>query len=139
MAVELVPLCEVSVVLRDPIDVGIGPAGWRMIFEVEAARVRGERLNAELRGRAAADWLAVTGTTGALDVRATFETDDGAVVFAHYLGRTDLSRGPGASPIYVAPVFETGDPRYAWLNTLQAVGKGVLTGNHLEYEWFEVR
>ena len=40
---------------------------------------------------------------------------------------------------YVAPVFETGDPRYAWLNAVQAVGKGKLTlaadGGRLDYEF----
>ena len=42
-------------------------------------------------------------------------------------------------PIYVAPLFETGDPRYSWLNSIQAVGKGLLDGNRLSYEWFEAR
>ena len=29
--------------------------------------------------------------------------------------------------------------RYAWLNTVQAVGKGELDGSNLTYEWYEVR
>ena len=42
--------------------------------------------------------------------------------------------------IYVAPRFETGDERYAWLNRIQAVGKGILNQDlSLEYEWYEVR
>ena len=41
---------------------------------------------------------------------------------------------------YVAPRFETGDERYAWLNGIQAVGKGILYENlSLDYEWYEVR
>ena len=83
--------------------------------------------------------MTIVGTVGTLDVRICFETEDGAVIFAEYCGRTDVSRGPGASPIYVAPRFETGDPRYAWLNVVQAVGKGTLDGSHLSYEWYEVR
>ncbi len=79
--------------------------------------------------------MTVAGTVATLDVRATFQTDDGAIVFAHYRGRTDL----GNRTIYVAPVFETGDERYAWLNTIQSVGKGSLEGTKLGYEWYEAR
>lgn len=139
MGIDLVPLCQLDVVLRDPIDVGAGPAGWRMVYEVAEATVTGERINGRLRGRAAADWLLIGGTTGMLDVRATTETDDGAVIYTHYCGRTDLSGGPGSSPVYVAPVFETGDERYAWLNCIQAVGKGQVDGSVLRYEWYELR
>ena len=38
---------------------------------------------------------------------------------------SDMSR-PG--PVLTAPRFETGDPRYAWLNTTQAVMKGRSNG-----------
>jgi hypothetical protein len=139
MSLELIPLCTVAVTLRDPIAVGGGPAGLRMIYEVEEATVTGERLNGRMVGSASADWLTISGTTATLDVRATFESDDGAIVFAQYSGRTDISGGPGASPIYVAPRFETGDERYAWLNSIQAAGKGTLDGSALTYEWYELR
>jgi hypothetical protein len=94
---------------------------------------------ARMKGQAAADWLLVGGTTGMLDVRVTIETNDGANIYSHYTGRIDVSGGPGAAPIYVTPVFETGDERYAWLNTIQAVGKGNVDGNRLQYEWYELR
>ncbi len=86
-----------------------------------------------------ADWMTISGSVGNLDVRAAFETDDGAVIFSHYTGRTAIDGGSGPQLIYVAPVFETGDERYAWLNTLQAVGKGMFDRSHLTYEWYEVR
>lgn len=138
MAIELIPLCEVDVTLAEPIMVGPGPAGMRVIGEVLAARATG-RLTGSLKGRAAADWLLLQGTVGLLDVRVTLETDDGAVIFAQYNGRMDLTDGIGGRPVYVAPTFETGDPRYAWLNLIQAVGKGRLSGTALHYEWYEVR
>ena len=118
--------------------VGNGPAGVRLVVEVESMHFTSDRLRGELVGGAAADWVTVVGTVGTLDVRATIRTDDGAIVFTHYQGRMDLSNGPGTSPIYVAPVFETGDERYAWLNTVQAVGKGTVNGTELVYEWYEV-
>ena len=38
------------------------------------------------------------------------------------------------SSIRTAPLFETSDPRYAWLNTLQAVGIGGCEGLIVSYE-----
>lgn len=68
------------------------------------------------------------------------------------------SRGPGPSPslrsasvsiellplcaidiTLGAPTFEVSDDRYAWLNTVQAVGRGQLDGSRLVYELAEVR
>ena len=137
MAIDLVPLCSLDVTLAAPIVVGNGPSGRRMIFEVVSGRITGDRLQGRSKGQAAADWITIVGSVGTLDVRATFETDDGAIVYVQYGGRTDVSQ-PGA-PIYVAPVFETGDERYAWLNRIQAVGKGLLDGSELHYDWYEVR
>jgi hypothetical protein len=102
---------------------------------VASARVSGERLSGKAHGQASGDWVTLTGTVATLDVRATFETEDGAIVLVQYRGRTDIAEGT----IYVAPLFETGDPRYAWLNSVQAVGKGRLDGTQLTYEWYEVR
>ena len=39
-------------------------------------------------------------------------------------------------------VFETGDPRYLWINKVQAAGKGVLSVDkttRLDYEIYELR
>jgi hypothetical protein len=41
--------------------------------------------------------------------------------------------------VYAAPLFETGDERYAWLNRIQAVAKGTLDGPTLTYEIAEMR
>jgi len=139
VTLELVPLCALDVTLAEPIMVGEGPAGLRLIYEVLELTVEGDRLQGTMLGRAGADWVTVSGTVGTIDVRCTIETHDGAIVLVQYHGRTDLSAGPGNSPIYVAPRFETADPRYGWLNAVQAVGKGALDGSRLRYEWYEVR
>jgi hypothetical protein len=136
MPLELLPLCTLDVQLADPITVGEGPSGLRLVYEVLDATVDGERLRGKLKGRAAADWVTIAGPVATLDVRASFETHDGAVVFVQYRGRLNVGTG---GPIYVAPLFESGDERYSWLNGIQAVGKGELNGNLLHYEWFEVR
>jgi hypothetical protein len=133
---ELHPLCTAEAELADPITIGAGPAGVRLVYEVLGATFTGDRLRGTLKGRAAADWVTLSGPIGTLDVRLTVETHDGAFVFVQYRGRLNVAAG---GPIYVAPLFETGDERYSWLNAVQAVGKGELSGSLLRYEWFEVR
>ena len=140
MTIELVPLTTATIQLKDPIVIAGGPSGTRMIVEVESAVLEGERLSGKLRGSAAADWLTVgPDATGTLDVRITFETDDGAVIFVQYGGRLDLAKPLGEAPLYTAPLYETGDERYAWLNKVQSVGKGALDGQTLTYEIYELR
>lgn len=133
---ELVPLCRVDLELGPPTIVGKGPSGQRVIVDVLALTLTGDRLNGTLKGQAA-DCLTVVGATATIDVRATIETDDGALIFVQYRGRSDVTGGVGAAPMYVAPMFETGDERYQWLNHIQAVGKGLLS--ELRYDWFELR
>lgn len=140
MTMELIPLCSIDILLAEEhIIVGEGPSGLRVIAEVQSLTVTGERLSGSIKGTAAADWLTIVGTVGTVDVRATIETDDGALVYLTYGGRMDLSKGQGGAPVYSAPRFETGDERYAWLNLVQAVGKGEIDGHHLVYEVAEVR
>jgi hypothetical protein len=142
MSIELVPLCTLRIQLKPPIEVGTGPAGNRLIFEVATVKLEGDRLNGEMMGSAGADWLLVGPEgTATLDIRASFRTDDGAIVLAQYMGRADLSGGLNFPlTIYVTPRFETGDERYAWLNRIQVIGKGVVQEDlSLDYEWYEVR
>lgn len=140
MGIELIPLCTASITLKDPMVLPNTPSGMRTILEVAAAKLEGERLSATLKGAASADWATIgPDMTCSLDVRFTFETHDGALVFMYYGGRIDLSKPLGESPVYAAPLFETGDDRYAWLNRIQAVAKGTLDGSNLTYEIYEMR
>jgi hypothetical protein len=136
-ALELRPLCTVELELEPAEVIGEGPSGMRMIVGISSMKVSGDRLNAHLKGRAAADWFTIVGTAATIDVRATLETHDGGLIYVQYRGRSDVSNGIGSGPMYVAPTFETSDERYQWLNHIQAVGKGEL--KTLRYEWFEVR
>lgn len=139
MGIELVPLCTIHLTMGEQLFVGEGPAGLRVVVEAAGGTVEGERLSGRIRAGSTADWLTVVGTVGTVDVRATVETDDGSLVLVTYRGRTDLTDGPGAAPIYMAPTFETGAPHLAWLNLVQAVGKGTLVGDDITYEVHEVR
>lgn len=117
------------------------PFGGRLIVDVTGARVEGPRFRASLVGTAAADWVTVAadGKTGALDVRATLRTDDGALIFSEYRGRVRFG-ADGLHQVFTSPRYETGDPRYAWLNGLQCVGKGISNAreNWLRYRLYAV-
>jgi hypothetical protein len=136
---ELVPLGTMTATLRKPYLLPKTPVGDRLIYEVESGAFEGERLRGVMHGTSTADWLTIgPDGTATLDVRSVLLTDDGAYVFLHYSGRVDVSNGSGA-PLYAAPLFETGDDRYRWLNRVQAVAKGVLDGLVLTYEVCFVR
>lgn len=132
MTLELVPLCTATVSLADTIMV----SPTMVIGEVTGVTLEGDRLTGSMKGNAAADWLRIQPEGfGIVDVRVTFETHDGAVIFAHYTGRLHLS----TMTVYVTPQFHTGDDRYTWINSIQAVAKGTFEDEKtLVYEMFEL-
>ena len=139
MTIELIPLGTADVGIS-PIMMPGGPLGTRVTVEITSVDCRGERLRAKLKGAAAADWAVVSPAgIGLMDVRLTLETDDGALIYVSYNGRVDLSQGLEGATAYTTPRFETGDERYAWLNLVQAVGKGTIDGSRVVYEVAEVR
>jgi len=137
--IQLVPLATATLKLGIPAIMPGTPRGMRMIVDVESASWKG-RVSGSQLGHPSGDW-AVVDPHGALniDVRTTLETDDGALIYVRYEGRSDYSKA-GKSPMVIAPLFETNDPRYLWLNKIQAIGKGRATGmTELVYEIYEVR
>jgi hypothetical protein len=141
---DLVPLCSAVVEVAPSLSIGTGPFGPRSIGAITLATITGERLQATLAGPAAADWMVRSGSFGVIDARLAVITADGALIFVQYGGRLDLSNPAAGFTAVVAPVFECGDERYSWLNSIQAIGKGKLsvgpTGTaRLEYEFYEVR
>jgi hypothetical protein len=141
MAIELVPLCTIDVALAPPIIVGVTPTSTRVIGEITALTIEGERLRATMKGAAGADWLTMApdNSVGRPDVRYAVETDDGAVIYVHYGGILDMAAFPPVA--IVTPLFDTGDERYAWLTRIQAVGKGTFSEDmsRLSYEVYELR
>lgn len=138
--IALNPLCTMTVTLKEPLDAGNVPTGQRVIAEIAGFSLSG-RLNGSLAGGGSADWLTMTrGGLGLPDVRMVIRTSDNAVVLIRYSGRMRFVPGQ-ASIVMIAPVFETGDSRYSWLNEIQAVGKGVLSADlkTLDYEICEIQ
>ncbi len=141
---DLIPLCTAVVEVASPLSIGAGPFGPRSVSAITSVTMLGDRLQATLAGPAAADWMIRAGDYGVIDVRIAVRTGDDALIYVQYGGRLDLSNPAAGVTAVVAPVFETGDQRYAWLNRIQAVGKARLTigaGStaRLDYEFYEVR
>jgi Protein of unknown function (DUF3237) len=138
LTVTLEHLCRLEAQLGARSVIGPTPSGIRTIVEVTGVVVEGARLRGHLYGPPAGDWLTVgPDGTATLDVRLTVETDDGALIHVRYGGRSE--RVPENPYNYVAAVFETGDERYAWLNKIQAVGKGLRVEDRVLYELYQVR
>jgi uncharacterized protein DUF3237 len=94
--------------------------GGLSIFPVSGGSFEGERL----RGKVLAgggDWVTTKPDgTFELDLRATLETDDGALIHLTFTGVRDDEH----HYLRTLPRFETAAPRYAFLNRLLAVGVG---------------
>ena len=140
MALELVPVGTAEIGLAEPLMMPGGPYGTRAVVEITSASYSGDRIQGNLKGVAAADWLVVSPQgIGLMDVRLTVETHDGAVLYGAYPGRVDISKGLEGAVVYSTPLFETGDERYTWVNSVQMVAKGVISAGILRYEIYELR
>lgn len=127
MDIELEPLGTLTISVGETTRIPDTPHGRRVIVEFTAVRWESPRVRAELRGRAAADWLTVGPEgTATFDIRITLVTDDGAFVYVEMEGRNDSRGFATNAPVFLAVRFEAGDPRYAWLNLVQAIAKGSL-------------
>lgn len=131
-------------------ELGAGPLGRRRIIAITGGRFLGERLSGRVLP-GGADWQVIRADGVAhLDARYTLETDDGALIYVRnhgyrhgpeaVLGR--LAAGENIDPaqyyMRTTPLFETGDPRYAWLNRIVCVASGARRPAAVELEVFEV-
>jgi hypothetical protein len=113
-----------------------GPQGTRTIVQIVGGRFEGPRVKASVQ-TPAGDWI-TNRADGSyrLDVRLTLK-DDGALILVTYNG-IGQTTDEGAS-LRAAPLFETGDSRYAWLTRLQAVGVGERVGTAVSYDIYALK
>lgn len=142
-------LMEYEATLRRPAEVvGKGPFGDRIIVAVTGGTFEGPKLRGKVMPTGG-DWVLSKDGVVRLDVRATFETDDGAMIYVQYYGVKRPEEGkaapaPGAESQYgeeyfmTSPRFETGDERYAWLNGLVTVAEGRITAEGVAYRVYAV-
>jgi hypothetical protein len=85
-----------------------------------------------------ADWLTLREDgTAQLDVRALIRTSDGAMIHTSYKGIMSPD-ADGAPRIITAPLFETGDERYSWLNSIQAIAIGAPVEGGVTYDVYRL-
>ncbi|MFN0096009.1 MAG: DUF3237 domain-containing protein [Dehalococcoidia bacterium] len=108
------------------------PQGGRLIVNVTGGTFDGPKLKGAVEA-GGADWLTLRADGSfKLDVRIMLKTEDGAQILMTYNG-IGVTEG-GAAKLRTAPVFETGDERYAWLNRVQAVAHGAPGANSVTYD-----
>ena len=119
-----------------PITVPDGPQGTRMMVGVTGGHFEGERLKGTV-AEPGGDWV-TRRADGSLkiDVRVILRTHDDAHILVTYNGIGTVAEGQLTTRC--APLFETGDERYAWLNRIQAVGLGHMDGTNVVYEIYEL-
>lgn len=136
------PLCTADFEVGGAImPLGRSPWAERRIGYITGGSFAGERLRGKILpggGNWSLAGTAVDGSAlGTFDARAIWQTDDGAVIYVTYTGRTAIPPEVGAAfranradvdpadyYIRIAPVFEVADERYGWLNGVLAVGIG---------------
>ncbi len=147
---ELVHLCDLTVELARPMELGDAPRGRRRIIPIVGGTVKGERLSGRILDLGA-DWQTIMADGNAeLDTRYAIETHDGALVdirnFGYRHGPAEViaavGRGEAVDPalyyMRTLPRFETGDPRYDWLNRLICVGTGARQASAVVITVYEV-
>jgi hypothetical protein len=138
--------------IRGPLAPTAGsPLGERQYFEMTAGTLVGERIKARI-AMPGGDWMwRSQDGFWRPDVRVQLVTDDEAVVLLHYRGlvqQTDAfkraaseNRETNWADQYMRMVmtFDTGSPKYAWLNQSLFLAEGRLLGaSELEYEIYRV-
>jgi hypothetical protein len=123
-------------ILRSPPDIlGPTPTGLRVNLYTEGGRFEGPKMKGTVLPGFGDAFVLRRDGVGIIDSRNTMQTDDGALIFVHYMGVVDFGQGafekaltgtmPTQYSLHAAPRFDTAHPKYAWLNRIQGVGIGV--------------
>jgi hypothetical protein len=138
-------LASVRVPLREPELIGVTPDGILVNWYWYPAEgvVSGPKLNAKVR-RLGGDWMTVRRDgIGVMDVRATLETEDGALLYVSYPGYFELGengyqdfldrRWPERASTRTTPRFHASHATYLWLNRAVCLGIGEVRMKELVY------
>lgn len=141
-----------SATLESPPEViGPLPEGIRVNFYVTGGSADGPRLQGKLRA-VGGDWLTIRRDgVGILDVRATIETPDEALIYVAYSGVAELGEDgydrflagdpPKRFPLRTAPRLYSAHPDYQWVNRLQfiSIGEADIERSEVFYDVYALR
>jgi hypothetical protein len=151
--VEASYLFDLVAELESRVEVGSGPLGRRVFDRVGHGTFAGPRLRGEILPGSGDPLLFRADGVAVIDARAVLRTDDGAHILMTFIGRVVIPEevraefaetasrheiDPARYYIRTLPVFETGDPRYSWLNGIVGVGYGYLTPTGVGYRVLSV-
>jgi hypothetical protein len=128
-------LFSYSATLRAPPEaIGPIPEGIRANFYITGGKLLGPKLKGKLLPVGGDAFLMRHDGVGQLNVQATFETEDGALIDATYGGIADFgadgyekflrSQLPKKVALRTTPRLRTAHPAYQWLHRLHCVGIG---------------
>jgi hypothetical protein len=133
-----------------PSEIGVLPQGQRRIIPIEGGEFEGPRIRGQVLPFGA-DWMLIRPDgVAVIDVRATLQTDDDALIYMRYNGfrhgPTDvmqaLADGEDVDPatyyFRIAVILETGAEKYSWLNRIVAIGTGRRIPEGPIYDVYEV-
>lgn len=127
-------LAVVQAELEPPQEIGTTPHGSRQIVYVKSGVVSGPKIVGRVLP-GGGDWLLVRPDgIGEINVRATMQTEDGALIYTHYGGVLNFETGY----FRTTPRFETSSSDYAWLNNIVAVGVGESTDTGVRYHIYQI-
>ncbi|WP_116366689.1 DUF3237 domain-containing protein [Parahaliea mediterranea] len=149
---EMDHLFSYHAILQSPPEV-IGPVaeGLRLNYYVTGGEVSGPRVRGKVRP-VGADWLTIrTDGVGILDVRATIETHDQALIYIAYQGVADFGENgykaaldgdlPATVGLRCAPRLQSSHPDYLWVNRIQCVlvGESDVVNSIVSYDGYALR
>ena len=113
-------------------------SGNLTVITVMSGTFEGPIVSGRILPVAGGDWVSVRSDGSMrLDVRLVLETSDGALIYMTY-GGVGIVEADGSISLRTAPVFETADERYSWMNRLQAVATGTVGAGTVTYEVYRV-
>ncbi|MEY2790024.1 MAG: hypothetical protein RL295_188 [Pseudomonadota bacterium] len=134
---QLEHICDLSVAIAAPIEIGHTPSGLRRAIPIIGGTVSGPRINGTILNCGADFQLIVAGGTQAhLDARYIIQTDDGANIyvqntalrFATLENSQRIMRGEPVDPSAVyfrcQPRLECSESAWSWLHESQFIGTG---------------
>ncbi|HKO91078.1 MAG TPA: DUF3237 domain-containing protein [Polyangiaceae bacterium] len=148
---ELQFIALVMVKFKPPVMLGRSPEGLRLDFHAQGGTVQGEAITARVRENSADYMVIRRDGMGLLNIRATLETDDGALIAAQETGLIDFGEDgyariaagdfPDGYHLQASAKFLTEHPKYQWMNRVGFVGAGYASVKELilRYELFAVR
>ncbi|MFD0917340.1 DUF3237 domain-containing protein [Pseudahrensia aquimaris] len=147
---EIRPLFKFQVSVGEPHVTPDGPYGIRRFIPILGGSFEGERLNgAVLPGGADCQLIRPDGVAE-LEVRCTFQTDDGVIFLMKGLGMRHgpaevlerIAKGEPTDPseyyFRETMIFEAPAGKYEWLNKLQAIGTGERLQSEVKIDCWEI-